>query len=225
MFAWNLGTSWEQSPDGLLGAHGVLGQGWQLGGQHSGREKRIRPGHLPHTLWILKKELRVRPGASRWRRGDAFQVSDGGDVMGGTGQGQGSLGFSLYFFNSLYPFYIACLPTPIIASDPEAPAAPHSGSGKSLSSMLLWVASFSQAKILGFAGYLCISSTLYSGPILHSSCNPLSSPPVGEMAAPAGPNIYVYCNFRAINLKGSAQADEIHPPHCGLARQVSGSPL
>lgn len=36
MSAWNLGTSWEQSPGGLSGAHGVLGQGWQLGHQHQG---------------------------------------------------------------------------------------------------------------------------------------------------------------------------------------------
>lgn len=50
------------------------------------------------------------------------------------------------------------------------------------------------------------------------------SPPVsdGEMAAPAGPNIYVYCNFRAITLKGSVQAGETHPPHSDLAGQVSG---
>ena len=50
------------------------------------------------------------------------------------------------------------------------------------------------------------------------------SPPVsvGEMAAPAGPNIYVYRNFRAITPKGPVQAGETHPPHSSLAGQVSG---
>lgn len=80
-------------------------------------------------------------------------VVEGGE---GTRQGQGTGGFPFTFF--LHPFHTACLPsTPTVASDPEAPAAPHPGSGKSLSSMLLWVARFSQAEILGFAGYLCIS--------------------------------------------------------------------
>lgn len=148
-------------------------------------------------------------------------MSDGGDVMGWWGvgghtSGPGDWRFPLYFLKSLFPFHTACLPpTLTVASDPEAPAAPHPGSGKSLSSMLLWVARFSQAKILGFAGYLCISF-IYTllRPRLHSSCNPLCSPPVsvGEMAAPGAPNIYVYCSFRAINLKGSVQDDETLAP-------------
>lgn len=44
MSAWNLGTSWEQSPGGLLGAHGVLGQGWQLVHQHRGGREIARHG-------------------------------------------------------------------------------------------------------------------------------------------------------------------------------------
>lgn len=143
---------------------------------------------------------------------DAFQVSDGGGVMSQQAQVRGRRrGISSSsvpctpFLLPAFPLHLPSLHCP--------PVAPHPNSGKKLSSLLLRVANSSQVRIRGFAGYLCVSSAPPSGLraafLLPSS--PLSSQllsfffslfpvSVAEMAALAGPNIYVYHNFRDINL-------------------------
>lgn len=144
-----------------MGAHGVLRQGWQLGGQRWRGKKgegrswppSSQPTGPPSRSWVSGLGLPCGGGER-----DAFQVSGGGDVMWGGGgahrSGTRDWGFPLYFLRSLYSFSTACLPLPRRCP----PAAPYPSSGKSLSSTLLWVASSSQVRILGFTGYLCISS-------------------------------------------------------------------
>lgn len=129
-------------------------------------------------------------------------MSDGGDVMGGTGQGQGTGGFS-------FPFSIPCTSLPQPAS--HCPVKARSSSSPSPRQ---WekpvVHTTARGQLFTSRGFwalegVCVfhlhfTQAPYSFLLPSSLLSPLLPVSAGETAAPTGPNIYVCRNFWVINL-------------------------
>lgn len=186
-----------------MGAHGVLRQGWQLGGQRWRGKKgegrswppSSQPTGPPSRSWASGLGLPCGGGER-----DAFQVSGGGDVMWGGAQVRDTrLGFSPL----LSPFPVLlfyCLPSSSPALPPSSPLPQQ------------WKKPVIHAAV---GGQLFTSEdSWFYRVFVHFICTPLRPPyfvplaflspllpvSVGETATPAGPNTYVYHSFRAINL-------------------------
>lgn len=125
---------------------------------------------------------------------------------GETGQGQGTGGFP-------FTFSSPCPPTPIVASDPEVLAAPTPAVEKACHPCCCGWPGFHKHTFWALQGICAFHLHCTQAPdfLLLAVLSALLQFQL-EMAAPAGPNIYVYHSFRAINLKGSVQADETHSP-------------